>query len=93
MLATNSLVPTQAASSSSGSTSTPKRRPIQSAAARRNSGEPGDVGYPRSVPEEAMAASTSSGGGSNGVPIEQSTSPPEPANRSVARALAPFSRS
>ena len=40
-----------------------------------------------------MAASTASGGASHGVPIEQSTSPPPAANRSVARALAPFSRS
>jgi len=44
VVATNSLVPTQAATARSGSTTTPKRRRIQSTAARRYSGDPGEVG-------------------------------------------------
>ena len=74
MEATISFVPTQAAMWA-GSTARAKRRSIQPAAADRKAGLPTDLGYPRSVPEEPRAATTASGGGSQGVPMERSTMP------------------
>jgi hypothetical protein len=57
----------------------------QAAAAFRYGSDPADDGYPRSTPEPAMASMTAVGGGSQGVPTEQSTRPPRPANFFPAR--------
>ena len=49
---------------------------------------PARPGSPRSAPRRASAATTASGGGSHGVPIEQSTMPPAVARQRGARAAA-----
>jgi len=77
---TNSFEPTQAAIAEIG-TSTANRRSIHLAAADRSASDPIDGGYPRSAPEVASAATTEAAGGSKGVPIERSMTPPE--NRSA----------
>ncbi len=74
-LATNSLVPTQAASCA-GSSDTEKRRRTQPAAAARRAALPIDAGYPRSAPDVARASITAAGGASHGVPTDRSTAPP-----------------
>ena len=74
-LATNSLVPTQAATCS-GSTETAKRRAIQRAAAARSAPLPTDDGYPRSVPDVDSRSTTAWGGASHGVPMDRSMAPP-----------------
>ena len=74
--ATSSLVPTQAATEAGGTAGSPKRRSSHAAAAPISAGLPAEAGYPRSVPEEARASITPGAGGSHGVPMEQSTTPP-----------------
>ena len=75
---TNSLVPIQAAMSM-GAIVTLKRRNIQAAKASRKPAEPIDGGYPRSLLLCAKAAITEAGGGSHGVPMDRSISPPSKA--------------
>ena len=72
---TNSFVPMQAAIDDVA-TSIENRRSIQADIASRSGAEPIDAGYPRSAPEEPNALMTDAGGGSNGVPIDRSTTPP-----------------
>ena len=74
-MATSSLVPTHAATSSAA-TSAPQRRASQSAAAARNAGVPTDLGYAASAPDPPSAATAAGGGGSHGSPSERSTQPP-----------------
>ena len=88
--ATNSLVPTHAATDAGGTSSRPKRRVSQRAAASRSCGLPAEAGYPRSESEDANASTTAGSGGSHGVPMEQSTIPPSCASASLA---SPASRS
>ena len=72
---TNSLVPTVAPMSAAG-TSTANRRCIHRWAASRSATDPMLGGYDRSEPLVASASRTDCGGGSHGVPIERSTTPP-----------------
>ena len=88
--ATNSLVPTQAATDDDGTSVSPKRRASHPAAASRSCGLPAEAGYPRSLPDDASASRTVRSGGSYGVPMEQSTMPPSWASATLA---SPASRS
>src|SRR5262249_19674822 len=82
--ATSSLVPMHA-TTASGATATPKRRPIHVAAASRYAGAPMAAGYPVAAPAaSARARRASSGIGSTGGPTEQPTMPPGTAS-AVAR--------
>ena len=84
-VATNSFEPTQAAICDKA-TSMPKRRFIQSRAAERSGSEPMLGGYPRSEFDDDNAATTAGVGGSHGVPIDKSMTPPSCAAACFARA-------
>ena len=51
-----------------------------------SAGLPAEAGYPRSLPDVDKASTTAGGGGSHGVPTEQSTIPPGNAAASWPRA-------
>ena len=82
---TNSLVPMHAAISF-GEISIAKRRDIQALAALRNASLPMLAGYPRSLFDEDNAATTAANGGSHGVPMERSMTPPSKARPNAANA-------